>query len=75
MMHDKQLIEISRSVDSYISQLAVKYDISPLSLSAILIARCMVLNNESETAEDFLKLLDSVANNPPLKVTNDTKVH
>ena len=75
MMTDKQLIEISRSVDSYISQLAVKYEISPLSLSAILIARCMVLNNEADSTEDFLKLLNSVANNPPLKVTNDTQVH
>ena len=75
MMNDKQLIEISRSVDSYISQLSVKYEISPLSLSAVLIARCMILNNEAGSTEDFLKLLNSVANNPPHNVTNDTKVH
>jgi len=74
-MNNEQLIEISRSVDSYISQLSVKYEISPLSLSAVLIARCMVLNNEADSTEDFLKLLNSVANNPPLKVTNDKQVH
>jgi hypothetical protein len=75
MMNDKELIEISRSVDSYISQLAVKYEISPLSLSAVLIARCMTFNNEAGSTEDFLKLLNSVANNPPLKVTNESQVH
>jgi len=75
MMNDEQLIEISRNVDSYITQLAVKYEMSPLSLSAILIARCMIFNNEAESTEDFLKLLNSVANNPPLKVYNETKVH
>jgi hypothetical protein len=75
MMTNEQLIEISRSVDSYISQLAVKYEISPLSLSAVLIARCMVLNNEADSTEDFLKLLNSVANNPPLKVNNEKQVH
>jgi hypothetical protein len=75
MMTDEQLIEISRSVDSYISQLAVKYEISPLSLSAVLIARCMTFNNEAGSSEDFLKLLNGIANNPPLKVINDKQVH
>jgi hypothetical protein len=74
-MNDEQLIEISRNVDSYISQLSVKYDISPLSLTAVLIARCMILNNEAGSTGDFLKLLNSVANDPPLKIDNETKVH
>lgn len=73
MMTDEQLIEISRNVDSYISQLAAKYGISPLSLSAVLIARCMVFNNEAESTEDFLKLLASITKNPPMKI--ETQVH
>jgi hypothetical protein len=75
MMNDEQLIEMSRNVDSYISQLAVKYDMSPLSIAAVLIARCMIMNNEAGSTEDFLKLLSSVANDPPLKINNETQVH
>lgn len=73
MMTNEKLIELSRNVDSYISQLAVKYDISPLSLSAVIVARCMAFNNEAESTEDFLKLLASIITNPPMK--NETQVH
>jgi len=54
IMNDAQLIEISRGVDSYISTLILKYDISPLSLAAILLARTMLLNNEAGSMDDFL---------------------
>ena len=72
-MNDDQLIEISRSVDSYITTLLSKYEITPLSLAAILLARSMVLNNEAGSTEDFVKLLQGVAENPPQR--NETKVH
>jgi hypothetical protein len=64
-MNDQQLIEISRSVDSYITTLLNKYEITPLSLAAVLLARSMVLNNEAGSTEDFIKLLYGVADNPP----------
>jgi len=72
-MNDTQLIEISRNVDSYITTLLNKYEITPLSLAAVLLARTMVLNNEAGSTEDFVKLLQGVAENPPQR--NDTKVH
>jgi hypothetical protein len=72
-MNDTQLIEISRSVDSYITTLLNKYEITPLSLAAVLLARTMVLNNEAGSTEDFVKLLQGVIENPPQR--NETKVH
>jgi hypothetical protein len=73
-MNDTQLIEISRSVDSYITTLLNKYEITPLSLAAVLLARSMVLNNEAGSTEDFLKLLSSISQDPPMQ-RNETKVH
>jgi hypothetical protein len=66
MMTNEQLIEISRNVDSYLAQLTVKYEIAPLSLAAIIIARTMLFNEEAGSTEDFLKLLNSVVKNPPI---------
>jgi len=71
-MTDDQLIEISRNVDEYISSLLMKYDMSALSLTAVLLARAMVLNKEVGSSEDFAKLLVSVVQNPPER---NEKVH
>jgi hypothetical protein len=60
MLNDEKLIEISQGVDSYLSTLLVKYEITPLSLAAVLLARTMILNNEAGSADDFTKLLISV---------------
>jgi hypothetical protein len=73
-MTDAQLIEISRGVDSYLSTLLVKYEVTPLSLAAILMARAMILNKEAGSTEDFLKLLSSISQDPPMQ-RNETKVH
>ena len=74
-MNDQQLLEISGSVDSYISTLLIKYEtLTPLSLTAVLLARAMILNNQAGSSEDFIKLLHSVADNPP-QIKNETKVH
>jgi len=73
-MNDEQLIEISRSVDSYITTLLNKYEITPLSLAAVLLARTMILNKEAGSADDFLKLLNGIADNPP-QIKTEMKVH
>jgi hypothetical protein len=73
-MNDEQLIEISQGVDSYLSTLLVKYDITPLSLAAVLLARSMVLNKEAGSTDDFVSLLHSVADNPP-QLKTESKVH
>ena len=73
MLNDEKLIEISRGVDNYISTLLVKYEVTPLSLAAILLARAMVLNKEAGSTEDFLKLLSSISRDPPMQ--KNEKVH
>ena len=73
MLNDEKLIEISRGVDSYLSTLLVKYEVTPLSLAAILLARAMVLNKEAGSTEDFLKLLSSISRDPPMQ--KNEKVH
>jgi hypothetical protein len=72
-MTDENLIEISRGVDNYLSTLLVKYEVTPLSLAAILLARTMVLNKEAGSTEDFLKLLSSISQDPPMQ--KNEKVH
>jgi hypothetical protein len=72
-MNDTQLIEISQGVDSYITTLLSKYEITPLSLAAVLLARAMVLNKEAGSTEDFLKLLSSISQDPPMQ--KNEKVH
>ena len=74
MISDKKLIEISQGVDSYITTLLSKYEVTPLSLAAILLARAMVLNKEAGSTEDFLKLIASISQDPPME-RNETKVH
>jgi hypothetical protein len=73
MLNDEKLIEISRGVDSYLSTLLVKYEVTPLSLAAVLLARAMVLNKEAGSTEDFLKLLSSISQDPPMQ--KNEKVH
>ena len=73
MLNDVNLIEISRGVDSYLSTLLVKYSVTPLSLAAVLLARAMVLNKEAGSTEDFLKLLSSISQDPPMQ--KNEKVH
>jgi hypothetical protein len=72
-MNDAQLIEISQGVDSYITTLLSRYEITPLSLAAVLLARAMVLNKEAGSTEDFLKLLSSISQDPPMQ--RNEKVH
>ena len=71
-MNDEQLIEMSSSVDSYISTLLTKYNTTPLSLAAVLLARTMLLNKEAGSMDDFMKLMSSVIQNPP---ESNEKVH
>ena len=72
MLNDEKLIEISQGVDNYLSTLLMKYEITPLSLAAVLLARTMVLNNEAGSSDDFVKLLHGIADNPPQR---NEKVH
>ena len=65
MLNDEKLIEISRGVDTYLYKLLEDYEVTPLSLAAVLLARSMVLNKDAGSSDDFVKLLVSVVQNPP----------
>ena len=71
-MNDENLIEISRGVDNFLYKLLEDYEITPLSLAAVLLARAMVLNKDAGSSDDFVKLLVSVVQNPP---ESNEKVH
>ena len=71
-MNDEQLIERSRGVDAYLSTMLQTYEITPLSLAAVLLARAMILNKDAGSSDDFVKLLVSVVQNPPER---NEKVH
>ena len=73
MITDDNLIEISRGVDEYMSTLMKNYEISPLSLTAVFLARSMVLSNETGCTEDFIKMMVGIVNDPPTKP--NVKVH
>ena len=72
MLNDEKLIEISRGVDTYLYKLLEDYEVTPLSLAAVLLARSMVLNKDAGSSDDFVKLLVSVVQNPP---ESNEKVH
>lgn len=72
MLNDEKLIEISRGVDTYLYKLLEDYEVTPLSLAAVLLARAMVLNKDAGSSDDFVKLLVSVVQNPP---ESNEKVH
>ena len=76
MLNDNELIEISAGVDTYLSTLLTKYDLTPLTLTAVLVARAMVLNKQAGSVEDFLKLIESIIQNPPMdSMERNEKVH
>jgi hypothetical protein len=76
MLNNNELIEISAGVDTYLSTLLTKYDLTPLTLTAVLVARAMVLNKQAGSVEDFLKLIESISQNPPMdSMERNEKVH
>lgn len=59
MLTDQELIQISHEIDDFLSILATKYSVAPLSLSAITLARLMRLVEESDSHGDFKKIMSS----------------
>ena len=73
-MTDEQLLDMSAEVDIFIASLSHKYEINPLSLAAVLIARMMVFNKQAGSKDDFLSLLNGIVQDPPM-TKYDSKVH
>jgi len=64
-MSDK-LEEIAYEVDNYIAALAIKYEIDPLSLTAIMLARLVMTNDYAGSGDDFRKLLSVIPPKMPI---------
>jgi len=63
-MTDEQLLELSRDVDKILIQLATKYETPALLLSAVMLARIVLLCDECGASEDIRKLLTTVSETP-----------
>jgi hypothetical protein len=57
MSTEQQLIDLSQDLDQILALLCITYQISPLSLAAVVNARLMHACIESEAENDFRKLL------------------
>ena len=75
MVTDEELLTISKKVDEFLSTLAVEYQIPALELSAVILARLILLNNELQTQKDFRNLLNAIADKPYLANPPKVNVH
>jgi len=74
-MTNEQLIEISCEFDNYMVSILKQYEIGPLHLTAIILARTMVLNREAGCSEDFIKLITGILANPTFTKPSELKIH
>ena len=75
MVTDDELLTISKKVDEFLSTLAVEYQIPALELSAVILARLILLNNELQTQKDFRNLLNAIADKPYLADPPKVNIH
>ena len=69
-MNDEQLLKLSTQVDTFLVQTAVEHETPALALSAVILARLLLLNSEADSAQDFKKLLGAVSEAPIIKTTS-----
>jgi hypothetical protein len=60
MLKDVEIKELSAEVDEVLAILALKYKLSPLSLSAVVNARLICANREAGSERDFIQLLTTI---------------
>ena len=59
MNEDKQLEKLSTEIDVQMTDWMMQYDIHPLNLCAILLARMVWLSRLGDFKEDLMQLLDT----------------
>ena len=69
MLTDEKLLEVSVKVDKFLLDLVQEYEMPALSLSAVMLARLMLINNEMQSTNDFKKLMGVVSEAPIIKNT------
>jgi len=75
MVTDEELLTISKKVDTLLSTLAVEYQVPALELSAVILARLILLNNEFQNQKDFRNLLNAIADRPILADPPKANLH
>jgi hypothetical protein len=75
MVTDEELITLSKKVDEFLSTLAVEHQLPALELSAVILARLILLNTELQTQKDFRNLLNAIADRPILADPPKVNIH
>ena len=69
MLTNEKLFEASTKVDKFLLEVAEENEMPALALSALILARLMLLNNVFQSTDDFKKLMGVVSEAPILKNT------
>jgi len=69
MLTDEKLLEVSTKVDNFLLEIANENGMPALALSAVILARLMLINNEFQSSDDFKKLMGVVSEAPIIKNT------
>ena len=75
MVTDDELIAISKKVDIFLSTLSVEHQLPALELSAVILARLILLNTELQNQKDFRNLLNAIADRPILADPPKVNIH
>lgn len=75
MVTDDELIILSKKVDIFLSTVAVEHQLPALELSAVILARLILLNNELQNQKDFRNLLNAIADKPILADPPKVNLH
>ena len=75
MPSDDVLLKLSSEVDDIIADLVNRYQMNPLSLTAVVLARLVLANDFIGSGDDFRKLLANVPDIRPKNPDINTQVH
>ncbi len=71
-MQNDKLSKLAFEVDDIIAGLVIKYEIDPLSLTSIMLARLVLTNDFTGSGDDFRKI---IANIPEPRLPSNEVVH
>jgi hypothetical protein len=75
MPNDDDLAKLSFEIDDIIADLVKRYQIDPLSVTAVILARLVLANDYTGSGDDFRKLLANVPDLRPKNQDINTQVH
>jgi hypothetical protein len=75
MPSDDVLAKLSFEVDDIIADLVKRYQIDPLSVTAVILARLVLANEFTGSGEDFRKLMANIPDIRPKNPDITTQVH